>query len=191
MIYLSLVHLGGSPYSHAGPCNASAQMRCYCCIRVPSNTTNTSPFKIPEIRRKKLEQEQSFVVYYISYYYYVHTLLGEIRSKCSQTGENLLFVAGFIAKEVWVNRKYAHNSSPKSTKCEGESIAFRCPFYFESHAKPANHFLNQSRGTAGSRGFERHHIRHQHKPRYALHKNLPRLLGTRFEASARKDTSLT
>ena len=58
----------------------------------------------------------------------------------------------------------------------GGSIEFRCPLYSESHTKPANHFLNQSRGTAGLRGFEHHHIRHQHKPWYALHKNLPGLL---------------
>jgi len=48
--------------------------------------------------------------------------------------------------------------------------------FISSRASNTNHFLNQSRGTAGSRGFERRHIRH--KPRYALHKNHPGFLNT-------------
>lgn len=89
-----------------------------------------------------------------------------------------------------IGSKQMRNKDSKSTKCEWRSIAFRCPLYFKSHAKAADHVLNQSRGTAGSRGYECHHIRHQHTPWYTLHKNLPGLPEACIEASTRKATPL-
>uniref|UniRef100_G3N935 Spindle and kinetochore associated complex subunit 3 n=1 Tax=Gasterosteus aculeatus aculeatus TaxID=481459 RepID=G3N935_GASAC len=38
-------------------------MSCYCCIQAPFNTTDTSPFKIPEIRGKLLEQGIHCLIY--------------------------------------------------------------------------------------------------------------------------------
>lgn len=81
----------------------------------------------------------------------------------------------WINECLWCSNSLQTNAQyrPKSTTCEG-SIAFRCSLYLDSHAKPVNLFLTRWRGTAGSRGFERH----QHEPRYALHTNLPGCLDT-------------
>ena len=56
-----------------------------------------------------------------------------------------------------------------------------------------SHFPNQSRGTAGQRGFGRHHFGSSpqwSRPRYALRGNAPSSTDTRFEASAHLVTSL-
>lgn len=58
-----------------------------------------------------------------------NTLSGEISSKSPQRGGNLRFLAGFITQKRFTKKREE----------------------FESHAKPENHFLNQSRG-------------HHHKP---------------------------
>lgn len=62
------------------------------------------PFNKPKDRNQIIGSGVLYIyimVFFIwDIYYSVHTLLGEVRSKCCQKGETLLFLAGSIKEEM-------------------------------------------------------------------------------------------
>lgn len=58
------------------------------------------------------------------------------------------------------------------------------------HSYQSNHFLNQSRGTSASRGFQCHHVRHQHAHRLAVHESLVYIIRHTVRGFDPRSTSL-
>lgn len=174
--HLGLVHLHSSHYSHAKHENATTWMRCCCFSPIPWHTTNTSPWK------KKEDSEKYSTLHYKNdtcnnVTESVLTLLGEIRSKCAHTGENLLFLA-YSQAAVYQNSPLRHSQTCKSPTLTHE--LWDDPLQFIS----VNTSRQNSKHSEASNVNDDFTCPKWCKPRCVLHLTLPGFLDTRFKTLA-------